>query len=247
MHIIKISGNELHKPDYVAAFAEAIGMMDEPTVIVNGGGKGISEMQELLDLPTRKVDGLRITDAPTLKATEMVMSGQVNKLLTRALLNAGVQAIGLSGVDGRLLQCHPKQHPTIDLGYVGTIHTVNASLLNQLLDIGLTVVLSPISIGDDGQTYNVNADEAATAVAHALNATLLSFVSNVPGVLENGRLLPTLTPQQSDHLIYNGTITDGMIPKIHAVQHALAAGIPETRILDLAGLQNGGGTRFLSE
>ena len=245
MHVLKISGNDLHDEAYIANFASTVAKQEHPTVIVHGGGKAISDLQNQLNLETKKVDGLRVTNSVSLKATEMALSGHVNKLLTRAFMKAGLNAIGLSGVDGGILKCHKKVHSTADLGYVGEIYQVNTTLLKQLMAHGLTIILSPISLGDDGNSYNVNADEAATAVANALNASLLSFVSNVPGVLENGRLHPTLTLQQSEQLIKNGIITDGMIPKIRAVQKAMHAGIPQTQIINLQGLQDGTGTRFV--
>ncbi len=246
MHVLKISGNDLHDEAYLASFAQTVAKLSHPTIIVHGGGKAISELQGQLNLKTEKVDGLRVTDASTLKATEMALSGHVNKLITKAFIQAGIQTIGLSGVDGGILKCLKKEHPSADLGFVGEIYKVNIKLLQQLMGTGLTVILSPISLGDDGHSYNVNADEAATAVANALNANLLSFVSNVPGVLENGRLHTTLTMNQSELLIQNGVITDGMIPKIRAVQKAMQAGIPQTQIINLEGLQQGVGTRFLN-
>lgn len=243
-HLLKISGNDLHNSDYVKQFATAVSHLPQPMIIVHGGGKMISELQTVMGLKTHKVDGLRVTDAATLKATEMAMSGQVNKLLVRAFLAAGINAIGLSGVDGGILQCRKRQHPTADLGFVGEIHTVNTTLLNQLLAQGLTILLSPISLGDDGSAYNVNADDAISALAKALQADAVTFVSNVRGVLENGRLLPTLTPAQTEQLITNQTITDGMIPKVRAATSLIEAGIAQARVTDLTGLQNDTGTLF---
>jgi acetylglutamate kinase len=117
-------------------------------------------------------------------------------------------------------------------------------LINQLLAQGLTILLSPISLGDDGNSYNVNADDAASALAKALHAELVTFVSNVPGVLENGRLLPTLTPMQTERLINQQIITDGMIPKVRAATKMIADGVAQARITNLAGLENGTGTIF---
>lgn len=242
--IIKISGNNLHDSDYVKQFSSAVSRLPQPMIIVHGGGRMISELQDALGLETRKVDGLRITDTATLKVTEMAMSGQVNKLLVRALLAAGVNAIGMSGVDGAILQCRKRPHPGADLGFVGEIHTVNTTLLNQLLAQGLTLMLSPISLGDDGNAYNVNADDAASALATALDASLLTFVSNVPGVLADGRLLPTLSPDQTERLIASQVITDGMIPKVRAATRLIEAGVAQAKITDLRGLQTGSGTIF---
>jgi acetylglutamate kinase len=148
-------------------------------------------------------------------------------------------------VDGGLLRCRKKQHPTADLGYVGEIVDVRADLLRQLAGLGVTAVLSPISLGRDGLTYNVNADEAAAAVATALDASLLDFVSNVPGVFNGRAVLPRLTAQQSEQFIQQGVISGGMIPKVRAALDAVARGVRQARIVDLAGLAGDGGTLFL--
>jgi acetylglutamate kinase len=215
-------------------------------VIVHGGGRAIAGLQAQLGLNPVKVDGLRVTDRESLLVAEMALSGQANKMIVKALLAAGVDAIGISGVDGGLLRCQKKSHPTADLGYVGQIDSVRADLLHGLMQQGLTVVVSPISLGWDGSSYNVNADEAASAAAAALHADLLNFISNVPGVLANGRILPTLTTQQTETLITNGVITDGMVPKVRAALDAVAQGVSQARIVNLTGLLQDGGTRFQS-
>ncbi|MCZ7672675.1 MAG: acetylglutamate kinase [Chloroflexi bacterium] len=142
------------------------------------------------------MDGLRITDPDSLTVAQMVLSGHTNKQLVAALL-AGGDAGGLSGVDGRLLTARKKSHPTIDLGLVGEIESVRTDLLLNLSALGITAVISPISLGQDGFIYNVNADEAASAIALALHADLLDFISNVPGVLHNGRVVPQLSAAQT--------------------------------------------------
>jgi acetylglutamate kinase len=244
MHILKISGDKLDNSDFLSEFAGYVAAQAQPVVIVHGGGRGIADLQAKLGLTAVKVDGLRVTDAYSLVVAQMVLSGLVNKRLVAALLAAGVDAVGLSGVDGGLLRCRKKAHPTADLGYVGEITAVRADLLTNLLDRGITAVVSPISLGNDNHPYNVNADEAAAAVALALQANLLDFVSNVPGVMENGRILPYLTPAQCDSLRQNGVIQDGMIPKVQAALDAVAQGVAQARIVDLNGLLNNGGTWF---
>ncbi|MCB0014880.1 MAG: acetylglutamate kinase [Anaerolineales bacterium] len=244
MHVIKIGGNELDSQSFLDGLAATIANLNEPVIVVHGGGQAIAELQSKLGLTTTKVDGLRVTDADSLRVAEMVLSGHANKLLVRALQAAGVNAIGLSGVDAGLLQCEKKQHPTADLGYVGTIVRVNGALLHNLVAQGLTPVISPISVGADHHAYNVNADEAATAVAAALPADLLDFVSNVPGVLQADQLIPQLTPAATQTLIDDGVIHGGMIPKVGAALSALEAGVAQVRIVNLAGLANGAGTRF---
>jgi acetylglutamate kinase len=244
MHILKISGDKLDNSDFLSAFAGYVAAQAEPVVVVHGGGRGIADLQTKLGLPTLKVDGLRVTDAESLVVAQMVLSGLVNKRLVAALLAAGVDAVGLSGVDGGLLRCAQKRHPTADLGYVGEITAVRTDLLTNLLERGITAVLSPISLGPDYQPYNVNADEVACAVALALRADLLDFVSNVPGVMENGRLFSHLTPAQCSSLREREIIVGGMIPKVQAALDAVAQGVAQARIVDMDGLLNDGGTWF---
>lgn len=248
MRVIKIGGNELSDPGFVTILASTIAKMKgdtaEPVIIVHGGGRAIAGLQAQLGLEEFKVDGLRVTDLESLSVAQMVLSGHINKIVVKALLAAGLDALGISGVDGAVLRCHKKQHPTVDLGYVGEIVQVRAELLQQLAAMGITTVLSPISLGLDGLTYNVNADEAASAVALSIEAKQLDFVSNVPGVLLNGSVIPHLSSMETKHLIAAGTISGGMIPKVHAALEAVQLGVAQTRIVDLAGLAADGGTRF---
>lgn len=247
MRVIKIGGNELNDDGFLATLAQTMAQTAETVAIVHGGGRAIAELQARLGLKTVKVDGLRVTDGESLAVAQMVLSGQANKQIVAALLAAGVDAVGLSGVDGGLLRCQKKAHPTADLGFVGDIVRVRAELLQQLLAQGITAVISPISLGLDGQIYNVNADEAASAVALALGAELLDFVSNVPGVLQDGAVIPALTPPQTEELIAAGIIRNGMVPKVRAALAAIGQGVPQARIVDLAGLTQSGGTIFAAE
>lgn len=245
MQVLKVGGNELDDGDFLTGLAQAVASNSEPIVIVHGGGRAIAEMQRRLGLPTVKIDGLRVTGAESLAVAQMVLSGQANKQIVAALLAAGVDAVGLSGVDGGLLRCRQKQHPAADLGYVGEITHVRSELIEQLAALGITAVISPISLGADGQIYNVNADEAAGAIALALNAGLLNFVSNVPGVLQNGVVIPNLTATQTEELISSGIIGDGMVPKVRAALDAVGRGVPQARIVNLGGLTHSGGTTFV--
>ena len=247
MQVYKIGGNELSDPGFLAALAQAVAAETQPVVIVHGGGRAIADLQAKLGLAAVKVDGLRVTDAASLAAAEMALSGQANKLIVKALLAAGVDAIGLSGVDGGLLRCQKKAHPTADLGFVGEIVAVRAELVDMLAEKGITAVLSPISLGLDGQTYNVNADEAASAVALALNVDRLHFISNVPGVIYKDAVLAELTPAQTENLIANQVIRDGMVPKVRAALAAIEQGIPQARIGNLAGLAAAEGTVFINQ
>ncbi|MFO7661554.1 MAG: acetylglutamate kinase [Chloroflexota bacterium] len=244
--VIKIGGNEMNEPGFLGELARQIAGLAaaEPVVVVHGGGQDIAAMQTRLGLEPLKVDGLRVTDAESLAVAQMVLSGHTNKAIVKALLAAGSDAAGLSGVDGGLLRCRKKNHSTVDLGLVGEIVAVRTGLLQCFIDHGTIPVISPISLGEDGQTYNVNADEAAGAIAAALSAETLDFVSNVPGVLNGRGLLPFLTPVKAESLIHNGAVTGGMIPKVRTALDAVRRGVPAVRIVDLAGLGVGGGTIF---
>jgi acetylglutamate kinase len=244
--VIKIGGNEMNEPGFLDELARQIAGLAaaEPVVIVHGGGQDIAAMQTRLGLEPLKVDGLRVTDVESLAVAQMVLSGHTNKAIVKALLTSGLDAVGLSGVDGGLLRCRKKNHSTVDLGLVGEIVAVRTGLLQSLIDHGTIPVISPISLGEDGQTYNVNADEAAGAIAAALSAHRLAFVSNVPGVLNGRGLLPFLTPVKAEALIHNGAVTGGMIPKVRTALDAVGRGVPAVRIVDLAGLGAGGGTVF---
>jgi acetylglutamate kinase len=243
MDVIKIGGNDLDNPAFVQELAARVAGMDGAPVIVHGGGRAIGALQQRLGIEPVMRDGLRVTDAASLEVVQMVLSGSTNKMLVAALFAAGVTAVGLSGVDGGLLRCVKKELPGADLGLVGTIVGVNTALLEQLVTQGVVPVVSPLSLGLDGQIYNVNADEAAAAIAAALGAGLLSFVSNVPGVLDDaGRPLPTLTAATTEQLIASGVIHGGMVPKVRAALDGLQHGVSRARIVDLPGLANGGGT-----
>lgn len=244
--VIKIGGNEMNVAGFLEQLAAQVAGMaaGEPVALVHGGGQDIADLQSRLGIEPVKVDGLRVTDAASLGVAEMVLSGRANKQIVRALLAAGLDAVGLSGVDGRLLTARRKAHPTADLGLVGEVTDVRLPLLERLLQMGIVPVISPISLGDDGQTYTVNADEAAAAIAAALRADTLDFVSNVPGVLAGGELVRRLSPDEAEALIADGTIAGGMIPKVRAALDALARGVASVRIVDLVGLREGGGTVF---
>lgn len=246
MRVLKIGGNELSDAGFVEMLGANVAHLQaetgSPLVIVHGGGRAIAGLQAQLGLETVKVDGLRVTDLESLNVAQMVLSGHSNKIVVKGLLAAGVDALGVSGVDGGLLRCRKKEHATADLGYVGEIVEVRRDLLETLMGIGVTVVLSPISLGLDGLTYNVNADEAAAAAALACEAEELVFISNVPGVLHEGVVIPVLTARQVEAHIEDGTIEGGMIPKVRSALQAVESGVARARIVNLAGLLANGGT-----
>lgn len=245
MQILKIGGKELDRPEFLDQLARTVADMEEQVVIVHGGGKAVSEMQARLGLRPTMVDGLRVTDADSLAVAQMVLSGLTNKLIVAALLAAGVDAVGLSGVDGGLLRCVQKEHPTADLGYVGELVKVRTELLMELTSRRVTPVISPISLGLAGCIYNVNADEAAGTLAGALNADLLTFVSDVAGVLDGtGNPISSLSAAQTEALIGEGVINGGMIPKVRTALSAVSKNVANVRIVNLAGLSRSEGTLF---
>jgi acetylglutamate kinase len=244
--IVKIGGNELDDPGFVRGLVQALRRVGPRTMLVHGGGKEISQLQARLGLQARYVDGLRATDPESLAAAQMVLVGLVNKRLVAALVAAGIDALGLCGVDRGLLLAEKLEHAGGDLGRVGQVKTVRVEVLLRLFEEGVMPVLAPICGGDDGQPYNVNADHVAEAVARALGARELVFVSNVPGVLVAGQLVQQLTPTQAIALVADGTIHAGMIPKIRSATEALARGVAAVRITDLAGLERGTGTMVVS-
>jgi acetylglutamate kinase len=250
MRVLKIGGNELASPDFVALLGLNVARLLEetgsPLAIVHGGGRAIADLQGRLGLETKKVNGLRVTDQASLEVAEMVLSGHSNKIVVKALLAAGVDALGVSGVDCGLLRCQKKKHPAADLGYVGEIVHVRREMLDRLMRVGVMPVISPISLGLDGQTYNVNADEAAAAVALDCGAEELVFISNVPGVLRDGIVVSELTAGEVEDYIAAGTISGGMIPKVRSALDAVNSGVARARIVNLAGLLGGGGTAIIA-
>jgi acetylglutamate kinase len=236
--VVKVGGNELDDDQFMDRFLKALARQTEPRpVLVHGGGKEIAQLQKRLGLEPAFVDGLRVTDAASLEVAEMVLCGLINKRLVARLVVAGARAIGLCGVDLGVIRVEKLVHPAGDLGFVGAIKSVDAGPLQVLLEHGYLPVISPISLAWDGTIYNVNADHAALAVAVALGAVALYLVTNVPGVLVEGQVLPRLDSQRANELIANGTISGGMVPKVRAAIEAVLAGVPQVRITDVAGFE----------
>jgi acetylglutamate kinase len=240
--VIKIGGNDLEKPGFIDELASAVASLSQRTgcILVHGGGQSINRLQEKLGIQSTYVNGQRVTDAATLEAAEMMLSGSVNKQIVLALLRAGVDALGMSGVDRGLLQVEPWSE---DMGLVGRIVKVRANVLLDLCAQNVVPVISPISIGPAGR-YNVNADHAAGAIAAALPAEYATFITNVPGVKIGADVAPYLSVQQTKDLIDQGVITGGMIPKVTAALDAVASGVRQAVITDLSGLAAGTGTVF---
>jgi acetylglutamate kinase len=227
LRVVKVGGNEIDDHAWTARLATAIATDAEPVVLVHGGGKEVTDLQRMLGAEPEWRDGLRVTTPEAIRAVSMVLSGVVNKRLVAALLGAGVDALGISGEDAALLCAMPARGGT--LGRTGEITTVRAGLLITLLNAGMTPVVSPVSRGEDGGALNVNADDAAAAIATALGAAELMLVSNVPGVREGASVLTEVDVREVEELIASGTVSGGMAPKLRAAARVASAGV-EVRI-----------------
>ncbi len=243
--VVKVSGHCLDDPELIKQFASVVAQSDERLVIVHGGGLEISQLQRRLGIKPRYVDGLRVTDADSLALVEMVLCGSVNKRLVRYLLAAGVDAQGMSGVDRGLVRARKMRHEALDMAFTGEVASVRGEVINELLERGATPVVAPVSVGE-GSNFNLNADPVAGAIASAIGARSVIFISNVPGVLADGQLVACLTRPQALELIERGVIHGGMIPKVESALDVLSSGVPQAVITDLAGWANRGGTTFIA-
>jgi len=242
--VVKVSGHCLDDHELISQFAKVVAATDEPVVIVHGGGVEISQLQHKLNIEPRYVDGLRVTDADSLALVEMVLCGSVNKRLVRYLLSAGVDAQGLSGVDRGLVRARRMQHESLDMGYTGEVVSVRGEVITDLLERGITPVVSPVSLGASSN-FNLNADPVAGAIAAAIGAHEVVFISNVAGVLVEGKRAASLTRLQALDLIERGVIHGGMIPKVESALAVLSSGVPQAVITDLEGWASQGGTTFI--
>lgn len=242
--VIKISGHGLTDEGYLKQFVQAVKKRHGKTIIVHGGGVEITELQTRLDIEPQYIDGLRITDAASMSLVTMVLCGLVNKRMVRHFNAGGMDAIGICGIDRGIITARKMPHATVDMGYTGEIVSVHAEALQELLDLNLVPIISPVC-GDDDTEYNVNADPVTGAIAQAMNAEKVIFLSNVEGVLINETMQPTLTAPDVHALIDDATIYGGMIPKVTTALDLLNAGIPEVVITNLAGLRTHGGTTFI--
>ncbi len=204
-------------------------------VVVHGGGARISEMMERLGLETKFVDGVRVTDAPAMEVVEMVLGGTVNKEIVGLINQHGGSAVGLTGKDGNLIQARPlkSRKGKDNLGMVGEVETIRPHILDKLDHARYIPVIAPIGVDASGQSYNINADQAAGAIAHALKAEKLLVLTDVPGILDaNGELCPHLSRRQVDKLVSDGTVKGGMLPKVAACFNALDGGVRKAHIID---------------
>lgn len=249
MRVVKLGGRAQSSAQLPAAICEAWQARPGALCIVHGGGDEISAMQRALGRETRFVDGRRVTTANDIELLRMVLSGTVNKRLVNALVAAGSPAVGLSGEDSRLIAAEPID---IDaLGYVGEPAEVNAGLLETLLGGGFLPVISPLAYDASitaGGALNVNGDDAAAAIAIALDAEELLLISDVEGVRgEDGAMIPLVDPERARDLIASGAAAGGMIAKLHAAERALAGGVGRVRICDLNGLTDSQCGTFITQ
>ena len=202
-------------------------------VLVHGGGPEISDLMVRLDKKPEFKNGLRVTDAETAEIVQMVLAGKVNKTLVKLLELNGGPAVGISGVDGMLIQSEPV---SAELGYVGKIKKINVKPVTDLLDAGYIPVISTVGCGDDGSVYNINGDTAAAHVAGALKAERLIMMTDTPGILKDrddpDTIIPQITPKQAEELKSSGVISGGMIPKIDCCVQALSEGVENVVIMD---------------
>ncbi|MBI3188607.1 MAG: acetylglutamate kinase [Gammaproteobacteria bacterium] len=241
--VIKYGGNAMTDPALKTAFArdivllKAVGMNP---VVVHGGGPQIEELLKRVGKKGEFIQGMRVTDTETMDLVEMVLGGQVNKEIVSLINQAGGKAVGLTGKDGHFirakkLRMESKDKPgdVIDIGHVGDVTRIDPGLISFLDSGDFIPVIAPIGVGDQGETYNINADVVAGKLAEVLKAEKLILLTNTPGVLDkHGKLLTGLTPQGIDALVNDGTLSGGMLPKISSALDAARAGVNAVHIID---------------
>lgn len=204
-------------------------------IIVHGGGKEISRWVGKVGMKPEFKNGLRVTDEATMELAEMVL-GKVNKSLVQLVESLGVRAIGISGKDGRLLSVKKKYANGEDIGFVGDVTNVNADILYDLLDKDFLPIICPVGLDDDNNTYNINADDAACAIAKAMKAEKLAFLTDIEGVYkdpeDSSTLISELTVSEAHKLVGDGYIGGGMLPKINNCIEAIESGVSRVHILD---------------
>jgi len=244
--VIKYGGHAMGDASLGMQFARDVVLLQQMgvnVVVVHGGGPQIGAMLERLKIKSEFIDGLRVTDQATVEIVEMVLAGSINKQIVTAINQSGGLAIGLSGKDGHLIRARKLRRTVkdtdsniekvLDLGFVGEPSEVNPHLLRHFQESDIIPVVAPTAVGPNGETYNINADTAAGAIAGALEAQRVLFLTDVPGVLDKqGNLIPDMTESQARALIADGTITGGMIPKVETCLDAVRRGVKAAVILD---------------
>ena len=244
--VIKYGGHAMVEERLKEGFARDITLMKfigfHP-VVVHGGGPQIGSFLEKMGINSQFVDGMRITDEPTMDVVEMVLVGKVNKEIVAQISQQGGKAVGLSGKDGRLIlsrklhlvrtKAEDKPPEIIDIGMVGEVVAVNPEIIRTLEEGGFIPVIAPVGVGESGETYNINADWVASKVAVALNAVKLILLTDVEGVMDNsGSLISSIKAWAVEEMLEDGTISGGMIPKIQCTMEALQQGVERVHIID---------------
>jgi acetylglutamate kinase len=244
--VIKYGGHAMGDAALSRQFAEDIVLLKQVginPIVVHGGGPQIGKMLERLKIQSSFIDGLRVTDAATVEIVEMVLSGSINKQIVTEINAAGGMAIGISGKDGHLIEArklrrHAKDPDSniekiLDLGFVGEPVRINPTIIQEFAESNIIPVIAPIGVGPNGETFNINADTAAGAIAAALAAAKLMILTDVPGVLNKDKeLISELTISEAHKLSKDGVITGGMIPKMETCIHALENDVEAAHILD---------------
>jgi acetylglutamate kinase len=244
--VVKYGGHAMGDEVVAERFAADVVLLKQVginPIVVHGGGPQIGQMLKRLRIKSDFIDGLRVTDRATVEIVEMVLSGSINKQIVSAINAGGGFAIGLSGKDANLIRARKltrtKVDPdsniesVLDLGFVGEPEAINATVLETLRNSAIIPVIAPIGVGEDGQTYNINADTVAGAVAGAVKAARFLLLTDVAGVLDRSKtLIPDLTADQARRLIEDGTIAGGMIPKVETCLQAIKEGVEAAVILD---------------
>jgi acetylglutamate kinase len=244
--VVKYGGHAMGDPELARDFAEDVVLLKAVginPVVVHGGGPQIGAMLKKLGVESTFVDGLRVTDKATAQIAEMVLSGSINKELVGWIAAAGGKALGISGKDAGMVTARKVTRTSkdpdsaiesvVDLGFVGEPATVDTTIIDTTCAAGMIPVIAPIGAGEDGETYNINADTMAGAIAAALGAARLFLLTDVAGVLDkSGALLTDLTPARIAELQADGTISGGMIPKLETCVHAVEAGCEAAVVLD---------------
>ncbi|MBR9972360.1 acetylglutamate kinase [Magnetospirillum sulfuroxidans] len=244
--VIKFGGHAMESNDLARLFARDIVLLKQVgvnPVVVHGGGPQIDQMLKRLDIQTPRVDGLRFTDEATVEVVEMILSGKINKQIVSAINEAGGFAVGLSGKDGHLIRARKlrrtKKDPDsniekiLDLGFVGEPTEITPHILDVFQQTDVIPVIAPVGMGNAGETFNINADTAAGAIAAATGARRMIMLTDVAGVLDkSGNLIPEMTASQVSGYIADGTISGGMIPKVETCLEAVNQGVEAAVILD---------------
>ena len=243
---IKYGGHAMGDAALRKSFAKDVVLIKQlgaNPVVIHGGGPQIADMLKRLAIKSSFVDGLRVTDADTVEVVEMVLPGSINKAIVSEINQAGGRAVGLSGKDGTLIIAEKLRRTVrdpdsqierhLDLGFVGEPKQVNPAVLETILASDLIPVIAPIGVGEAGETYNINADTAAGAIAAALNAMRFILLTDMPGVLnKQGELITNLSRAEAESLIQDGTISGGMIPKVETCLKSLDQGVEAAVIVD---------------